>query len=75
MLWDPAATAPAPLKPNSWTSFIPSRRPATKAHTSLGYAKAAITHRVFGFAGAAEDMSIQELNPATSGATSPPSRS
>jgi hypothetical protein len=43
----------------------PSRRPATKAHTSLGYANAAISPRLSDFRGAAEDMSIQELNPAT----------
>jgi hypothetical protein len=65
VLWDPAAVAPERLTPSSWTSFIPSRRPATKAHTSLGYAKAAVTHRVHDSGGAAEDMSIQELNPVT----------
>ncbi|HEX9088863.1 MAG TPA: hypothetical protein VF867_15200 [Arthrobacter sp.] len=65
VLWDPAAAAPERLAPSSWTSFIPSRRPATKAHTSLGYAKAAVSQRVHAAGGAAEDMSIQELNPVT----------
>jgi hypothetical protein len=65
VLWDAAAQAPEPLKPGSWTSIIPSRRPATKAHTSLGYAKAAVSHRVHDSKGAAADMAIQELNPAT----------
>lgn len=65
VLWDPAATAPEPLKPSSWTSVIPSRRPVTKAHTTLGFAKLAVSHRVFDHKGAAEDMSIQELNPVT----------
>ncbi|RKR29808.1 hypothetical protein [Arthrobacter oryzae] len=37
----------------------------TKAHTTLGHTKAAVTHRVDNRRGAAEDMSIQELNPVT----------
>ncbi|MDF9749067.1 hypothetical protein [Arthrobacter sp. ES3-54] len=53
------------MKPSAWTSVIKYRRPATKAHTSLGYAKAAVTHRVHDSRGVAEDMSIQELNPAS----------
>lgn len=65
VLWDSAAKAPEPLKPSSWTSTIPSRRPATKAHTSLGFAKSAVSFRVYDRGGAVEDMSIQELNPAT----------
>jgi hypothetical protein len=65
VLWDPAAAASAPLKPSSWTSVIRSRRPVTKAHTSLGHAKAAVTHRVHDSGGAAEDMAIHELNPVT----------
>lgn len=64
VLWDSAAEAPAPVKPSSWTTVIPSRRPARKAHTSLGYAKAAITHQMYNGT-AREDMVLQQLNPAT----------
>ena len=64
VLWDPAAAAPVPLKPSSWRTVIPGRRPLRKAHTSLGYAKAAITHAMYNGV-AHEDMVLEELNPAT----------
>jgi hypothetical protein len=64
VLWDPAAAAPAPLKPSSWRTVIPGRRPLRKAHTSLGYAKAAVTHAMYNGV-AHEDMVLEELNPAT----------
>ena len=64
ILWDPAAAAPAPLKPSSWLTIIPGRRPVKKAHTGLGLAKSAITHQMSGGV-ATVDMSLQELNPAT----------
>lgn len=64
VLWDSTAEAPEPVKPSSWTTVIPSRRPARKAHTSLGYAKAAITHQMYSGT-AREDMVLQQLNPAT----------
>jgi hypothetical protein len=64
VLWDSPAAASAPLKPSSWASTIPSRRPVTQAYTSLGYAKAAISHQMY--AGMArEDMLIRVLNPGT----------
>lgn len=64
VLWDPAAAAPEPLKPSSWRTTIPGRRPLRKAHTSLGYAKAAVTHAMYNGV-AHEDMVLEELNPAT----------
>jgi hypothetical protein len=64
VIWDPAAVSPEPLKPSSWRTIIPRRRPLTKAHTSLGYAKAAVTHAMYNGV-AHEDMELQELNPAT----------
>lgn len=64
VLWDAAATAPEPLKPSSWVTIVPCRRPVKKAHTGLGLAKSAITHQLSGGV-ATEDMSLQELNPAT----------
>lgn len=63
LLWDAAAAAPT--KPSAWVSVIPDRRPATKAHTGLGYAKAAISARLYGPAGAHADMEIRQLDPAT----------
>jgi hypothetical protein len=64
VIWDPAAPTPEPLKPSSWRTIIPGRRPHKKAHTSLGYAKAAVTHAMYNGV-AHEDMELQELNPAT----------
>ncbi|HEX9227496.1 MAG TPA: hypothetical protein VF885_12710 [Arthrobacter sp.] len=64
VLWDSAAAAPAPLKPSSWVTIIPGRRPVKKAHTGLGLAKSAISHQMYGGT-ASVNMSLQELNPAT----------
>lgn len=64
VLWDPAATAPEPLKPSSWVTIIPGRRPVRKAHTGLGLAKSAISHQMYnGVARVA--MELHELDPAT----------
>jgi hypothetical protein len=66
VLWDAAAAAaaPEPLKPSSWLTIIPGRRPTKKAHTGLGLAKSAISHQMYGGV-ATVDMSLHELNPAT----------
>lgn len=64
VLWDSAAKAPEPLKPSSWLTIIPGRRPIKKAHTGLGLAKSAISHQMHGGV-AAVDMSLHEMNPAT----------
>lgn len=64
VLWDAAATAPEPLKPSAWVTIVPGRRPVKKAHTGLGLAKSAISHQMYGGV-ATDDMSLQELNPAT----------
>jgi hypothetical protein len=64
VLWDRAAKAPEPLTPSSWVTIIPGRRPVKKAHTGLGLAKSAISHRMYGGA-ATVDMTLQELNPVT----------
>lgn len=64
VLWDSAAVAPEPLKPSSWVTIIPGRRPVRKAHTGLGLAKSAIAHQMYnGFAHVA--MELHELDPAT----------
>ena len=65
VLWDPEAKKPALPKQGAFISVIPSRSPRRKAHISLGYAKSAVTGRLYGGA-AAEDMEILQLDPASS---------
>ena len=61
VLWDPEARKTVP-KHSAFVSVVPSRSPRRKAHTGLGYAKSAITGRLYGGV-AREDMSILQLDP------------
>jgi len=48
-------------KPFKAMTVIPWRTPVQKAHSSMGYAKAAINARIYGSAGAACEMHLYEL--------------
>jgi hypothetical protein len=65
VLWDSAATAPEPAKPNSWRTAVPGRSPKMKSHTTLGHAKAAVSSRVSETRGTSVEMTIWEDNPVT----------
>lgn len=65
VLWDAGAKKAALPKHGAFVSVVPSRSPRRKAHTAIGYAKSSITGRLYG-SGATEDMSILQLDPATS---------
>lgn len=65
VLWDAGAKKHALPKQGAFVTVVPSRSPRRKAHTGLGYAKSAITGRLYSGV-AKEDMSILQLAPATS---------
>jgi hypothetical protein len=65
VLWDPEAKKDPLPKQGSFVSVVPSRSPRRKAHLGLGYARSAITTRMYSGV-AKEDMSILQLDPASS---------
>lgn len=65
VLWDAGAKKDALPKHGAFISVVPSRSPRRKAHTGLGFAKSAISHRMYSGT-ANEDMAILQLDPASS---------
>ncbi len=64
VLWDAGYTKSALPRQGAFLTVVPSRSPRRKAHTGLGYARSAITSRLYSGV-ANEEMSVQQLEPAT----------
>jgi hypothetical protein len=65
VLWDPEAKKDALPKQSAFVSVVPSRSPRRKAHLTLGYAKSAISSRLYRDK-TEEDMEILQLDPVSS---------
>jgi hypothetical protein len=65
VLWDPDAKKDPLPKQSAFVSVVPSRSPRRKAHLTLGYAKSAISSRLYRDK-TEEDMEILQLDPVSS---------
>jgi hypothetical protein len=65
VLWDPDAKKDPLPKQGAFVSVVPSRSPRRKAHLTLGYAKSAISSRLYSGV-ADDDMEILQLDPVSS---------
>lgn len=65
VLWDPEAKKDALPRQSAFVSVVPSRSPRRKAHLTLGYAKSAISSRIYRDK-TEEDMEILQLDPVSS---------
>jgi hypothetical protein len=65
VLWDPEAKKDPLPKQSAFVSVVPSRSPRRKAHLTLGYAKSAISSRLYNGV-SREDMELLQLDPVSS---------